>query len=92
MFEHVRYALTGVLSVAQSFNFASVLGANLTDEEKRSYFNAIMECRRLEAIAILRHDGESTEHYEDTERFRITESPQITESTEGTEGNGGDSK
>lgn len=67
MLEHVRYALTGVLSVAQSLTFASVLGVNLTEEEKTSYFNAIMECRRLEALAISRHDGESTESTESTE-------------------------
>lgn len=56
MLEHFRYLITGGLSMVHAWTFASVLGQYLTEEEKILYLNAIMECKRLEAMAISRVD------------------------------------
>lgn len=58
MFEHVRYAITGVLGAVQSYTFGAVLGAHLNEKEFVSYINAYVECRRLEALAMSRFKGE----------------------------------
>lgn len=58
MLDHVRFAINGVLGVVQAATISSVLSKALTEEEKQSYFNCLMECKRLEIVAIKRLGGD----------------------------------